>query len=254
MEVSANLKQQNWQSASTVSGMVTSLEQEYENGRDVTFQSLLKEEELKHNIQSITTLFKTLFQDADESTKPVILNNEQWLASFSFIDFLRDVGKQFRLGPMLAKDSVKTRLHSDEGMSFTEFSYQVLQGFDFYHLFKEKQVILQLGGGDQWGNITGGIDLTRRMNQNQVFGLTLPLVTKSDGTKFGKTESGTIWLDSKKTSQYAFYQFWLNTADADVYKFLRYFTFLMKLPLSKLKRTMSKHKVDLQLKAFWQKK
>ena len=128
---------------------------------------------------------------------------------------------------MIQKESVKQRLDREgSGISFTEFSYMILQSYDFAELNKRYSCTVQIGGSDQWGNITGGIDLTRRMNQQKVFGLTLPLVTKSDGTKFGKTESGTIWLDAKKTSQYAFYQFWLNTADADVYKFLRYFTFL----------------------------
>jgi tyrosyl-tRNA synthetase len=128
---------------------------------------------------------------------------------------------------MIQKESVKQRLDRDgEGISFTEFAYMILQSFDFSELYKQYHCSLQIGGSDQWGNITGGIDLTRRQHRAQVFGLTLPLVTKSDGTKFGKTESGTIWLDAKKTSQYAFYQFWINSADADVYQFLRYFTFL----------------------------
>ncbi len=201
---------------------------------------LLKEEELKHNIQSITTLFKTLFQDADESTKPVILNNEQWLASFSFIDFLRDVGKQFRLGPMLAKDSVKTRLHSDEGMSFTEFSYQVLQGFDFYHLFKEKQVILQLGGGDQWGNITAGMELIRKLTGKSAYGLTFPLLTRSDGKKFGKTEEGAIWLSKEKLSPYQFYQYLVRIADADVISLLRMLTFLEMSEIRQIEKDMKK--------------
>lgn len=157
----------------------------------------------------------------------IVANNLDWTENVDVLTFLRDVGKHFSINQMIQKESVKQRIEREgEGISFTEFSYMVLQSYDFAQLNSRHNCTIQIGGSDQWGNITGGIDLTRRMNRQQVFGLTLPLVTKSDGTKFGKTESGTIWLDSQKTSQYAFYQFWLNTADADVYKFLRYFTFL----------------------------
>ncbi len=156
-----------------------------------------------------------------------VVNNLDWVGGMNMLDFLRDVGKYFSVNQMIQKESVKQRLDRDSGgISFTEFSYMILQSYDFAKLNEIENCILQIGGSDQWGNITGGTELTRRMNGNQVFGLTLPLVTKSDGTKFGKTESGTIWLDSSKTSPYAFYQFWLNTADADAYKFLKYFTFL----------------------------
>ena len=156
-----------------------------------------------------------------------VVNNLDWVGGMNMLDFLRDVGKYFSVNQMIQKESVKQRLDRDSGgISFTEFSYMILQSYDFAKLNELENCILQIGGSDQWGNITGGTELTRRMNGNQVFGLTLPLVTKSDGTKFGKTESGTIWLDSSKTSPYAFYQFWLNTADADAYKFLKYFTFL----------------------------
>ena len=161
----------------------------------------------------------------DNSAK--VVNNLDWVGGMNMLDFLRDVGKYFSVNQMIQKESVKQRLDRDSGgISFTEFSYMILQSYDFAKLNEIENCILQIGGSDQWGNITGGTELTRRMNGNQVFGLTLPLVTKSDGTKFGKTESGTIWLDSSKTSPYAFYQFWLNTADADAYKFLKYFTFL----------------------------
>ncbi|MDH5435067.1 MAG: tyrosine--tRNA ligase, partial [Gammaproteobacteria bacterium] len=157
----------------------------------------------------------------------IVVNNLDWTQGVDVLSFLRDVGKHFSINAMIQKESVKQRIDREgEGISFTEFTYMILQSYDFAELNKRYDCTLQIGGSDQWGNITGGIDLSRRMNQNQVFGVTLPLVTKSDGTKFGKTESGTIWLDSSKTSQYAFYQFWINTADADVYKFLRYFTFL----------------------------
>jgi len=157
----------------------------------------------------------------------IVANNLDWTKDVDLLSFLRDVGKHFSINAMIQKESVKQRIEREgAGISFTEFSYMILQSFDFAELNKRHGCTIQIGGSDQWGNITGGIDLTRRMNRQQVYGLTLPLVTKADGSKFGKTEAGTIWLDSNKTSQYAFYQFWINTADADVYKFLRYFTFL----------------------------
>lgn len=156
-----------------------------------------------------------------------VVNNLDWIGKIDLLSFLRDVGKHFSINNMVNKESVKQRLDREgAGISYTEFTYMLLQSYDFAELNRLHDCTLQIGGSDQWGNITGGIDLTRRLNGKQVFGITLPLVTKSDGTKFGKTETGTIWLDPAKTSPYAFYQFWLNTADADVYKFLRYFTFL----------------------------
>ncbi|MEP7731531.1 tyrosine--tRNA ligase [Marinomonas primoryensis] len=163
----------------------------------------------------------------DEANSAEIVNNYDWTKDLSILDFLRDVGKHFSINAMIQKESVKQRINREgEGISFTEFTYMILQSYDFAELNRRHNCTLQIGGSDQWGNITGGTDLTRRQNGNQAFGLTMPLVTKSDGTKFGKTETGTIWLDSSKTSQYAFYQFWLNSADADAYKFLKYFTFL----------------------------
>ncbi|RDL42684.1 tyrosine--tRNA ligase [Marinomonas piezotolerans] len=156
-----------------------------------------------------------------------VVNNLDWTGNMNVIDFLREVGKHFSVNAMINKESVQQRLNREgSGISFTEFSYALLQGMDFAELNRLYDCTLQVGGSDQWGNIVGGIDLSRRQNQAQTFGLTVPLVTKSDGTKFGKTESGAVWLDPKKTSQYSFYQFWLGTADADVYKFLKYFTFL----------------------------
>lgn len=157
----------------------------------------------------------------------IMANNYDWFGGMGCLDFLRDIGKHFSVNAMLAKESVKQRIERDDvGISFTEFAYALLQGYDFAELNKRHGVMLQIGGSDQWGNITWGIDATRRLNQQSVFGLTLPLVTKSDGTKFGKTEGGAVWLNAKKTSPYQFYQFWLKVADADVYKFLKYFTFL----------------------------
>lgn len=169
------------------------------------------------------------FVDFDPSTPngALAVNNLDWTASLDVLDFLRDVGKHFSINSMIQKESVKQRLDREgAGISFTEFSYSLLQGMDFAELNRRHDCTLQVGGSDQWGNIVSGIDLSRRQNQSQCFALTVPLVTKADGTKFGKTESGTIWLDADKTSPYSFYQFWLNAADADVYKFLRYFTFL----------------------------
>lgn len=172
-----------------------------------------------------------------------VINNLDWVGKINVLDFLRDVGKYFSVNNMIQKESVKQRLvREGEGISFAEFTYMLLQSYDFAELAERENCSLQIGGSDQWGNIVGGVDLARRMYGKQVFGLTLPLVTKSDGTKFGKTESGTIWLDSSKTSPYAFYQFWLNTADADAYKFLRYFTFLT---IEKIE-AIEKHDAEIQ--------
>ena len=163
----------------------------------------------------------------DKENAAEVVNNLDWVGNLNVLDFLRDVGKHFSVNNMIQKESVKQRIDREgAGISFTEFTYMLLQSYDFAELANRDACTLQIGGSDQWGNIVGGVDLARRMYSKQVFGLTLPLVTKSDGTKFGKTESGTIWLDPTKTSPYAFYQFWMNTADADVYKFMRYFTFL----------------------------
>lgn len=165
--------------------------------------------------------------DDPKSNAAIMTNNLDWFGSMGALDFLRDIGKHFSVNAMIKKEAVQQRLErDDQGISFTEFAYSLLQGYDFAELYQRHQCVLQIGGSDQWGNIVAGTDLTRRLHRAQVYGLTLPLVVKSDGTKFGKTESGTIWLDAKRTSPYAFYQFWLNTADADVYKFMRYFTFL----------------------------
>jgi len=156
-----------------------------------------------------------------------VVNNLDWIGGLELLPFLRDIGKHFSVNAMIQKESVKQRIEREgSGISFTEFTYMILQSYDFAELNKRYGCGLQLGGSDQWGNITGGIDLTRRLYGNQVFGLTMPLITKSDGSKFGKTESGTVWLDAQRTSPYAFYQFWLGTSDADVYRFLKYFTFL----------------------------
>ena len=177
-------------------------------------------------VESIRNQLKP-FLSFEGDNAAIMANNADWFGSMNCLDFLRDIGKHFSVNAMLNKESVKQRIERDDvGISFTEFAYSLLQGYDFAELNKRHSAVLEIGGSDQWGNITAGIDLTRRLNQKQVFGLTLPLVTKSDGTKFGKTEGGAVWLNAKKTSPYQFYQFWLKVADADVYKFLKYFTFL----------------------------
>ena len=175
------------------------------------------------------------------SNSAVLANNLDWTQGYDVLGFLRDVGKHFSVNAMIQKESVKQRIEREgEGISFTEFSYMLLQSYDFAELNKRCNCTVQVGGSDQWGNITGGIDLTRRIHQKQVFGVTTPLVTKADGTKFGKTESGTIWISPNKTSPYAFYQFWLNVADADVYQFLRYFTFLSAAEIAEIERSDKK--------------
>jgi tyrosyl-tRNA synthetase len=167
------------------------------------------------------------FLNFEVANPAIMANNYDWFSGMNCLEFLRDIGKHFSVNAMIKKESVQQRLsREDQGISYTEFSYSLLQGYDFAELYKRHGCVLQIGGSDQWGNIVAGTDLTRRLYQKQVYGLTLPLITKADGTKFGKTESGAIWLDPKKTSPYAFYQFWLNTSDADVYKFMNFFTFL----------------------------
>lgn len=202
-------------------------------------RQLLDEEMLQKNLEGIKVNLKQVL-DFDCSNKPMILNNYDWFKEFSFIDFLRKIGKHFRLGPMLSKDSVRTRLSSDEGMSFTEFSYQLLQGYDFLHLYENHQVSVQLGGSDQWGNITAGTDLTRKLTGKSVQGITFPLLTKSDGQKFGKSEKGAIWLSPEKLSSYEFYQHLYRVADADVIKLLKMLTFMEIEEIEEIEKSMKK--------------
>ncbi len=186
-------------------------------------RNLLDENTLRHNQDCIKKqLSKFLDFDNDEPNEAVMVNNYDWMKEFSFLEFIRDVGKYITVNYMTAKDSVKKRL--DTGMSFTEFSYQLVQGFDFYHLYANQGVRLQMGGSDQWGNITTGTELIRRKSSGEAYALTSPLIKKADGGKFGKTESGTIWLDPEKTSPYSFYQFWLNTGDEDAESYIKIFT------------------------------
>ena len=196
-------------------------------------RNLLDEATLNHNVAGIKRVLSR-FLDFDSTAKnaPVLVNNYDWMKTFTFIDFAREVGKRITVNYMMAKDSVKKRLSGDgEGMSFTEFTYQLIQGYDFYHLHKHYNCLLQMGGSDQWGNITTGTELVRRMNPNddaKAYAMTCPLITKADGSKFGKSEGGNIWLDADKTSVYKFYQFWLNTTDVDAEKYIKIFTFLDK--------------------------
>ena len=191
-----------------------------------TERSLNTAETVQDWVESIKNQLQP-FLSFEGDNAAIMANNADWFANMNCLDFLRDIGKHFSVNSMLARESVKQRLERDDvGISFTEFAYALLQGYDFAELNRRHQAVLQIGGSDQWGNITAGIDLTRRLHRQSVFGLTLPLVTKADGTKFGKTEGGAVWLNASKTSPYQFYQFWLKVADADVYKFLKYFTFL----------------------------
>ena len=194
-------------------------------------RNLLDEATLRHNQEAIKAqLARFLDFESDQPNRAELVNNYDWMKDVSFLDFAREVGKHITVNYMMAKDSVQKRLNGEarDGLSFTEFTYQLLQGFDFYHLYMTKNCRLQLGGSDQWGNITTGSELVRRKAGGEVFALTCPLITKADGGKFGKTESGNIWLDARYTSPYKFYQFWLNVSDADAEKYLKIFTFLTK--------------------------
>jgi len=200
-------------------------------------RNLLDEQTLRHNQESIKKqIAKFLDFETSDKTKALMLNNYDWMSQFSFLGFIRDVGKHITVNYMMAKDSVKKRIAGDDktGMSFTEFTYQLVQGYDFLHLYKEFECKLQMGGSDQWGNITTGTELIRRKEQGDAFALTCPLITKSDGGKFGKTESGNIWLDPDRTSPYAFYQFWLNVSDDDAVKYIKIFTILPQIDVENL--------------------
>lgn len=195
---------------------------------DPSFKSqervLLNEESLQHNIAGIKAQLEKFLDFNAGLNSAEMVNNRDWFQNFSFLDFIRDVGKHITVNYMMAKDSVKKRLEGDTGMSFTEFSYQLVQGYDFYWLWKNKNCLVQMGGSDQWGNIVTGTELIRRMAGGSAFAITTQLIKKADGTKFGKTESGAVWLDPKKTSPYKFYQFWLNTSDVDAKNWIRIFS------------------------------
>ena len=197
-------------------------------------RNLLNEETLQKNIAGVEKQLRKFLDFENGENAAILTNNLDWMKNMSFIDFIRDVGKHITVNYMSAKDSVKKRIET--GISFTEFSYQLLQGNDFVHLHKNYNCKLQFGGSDQWGNITTGTELIRRKSGGEAFAFTCPLLTKSDGGKFGKTEAGTVWLDPEKTSAYAFYQFWLNASDEDAKKLVRFFTLLSKETIEKLEK------------------
>jgi tyrosyl-tRNA synthetase len=189
-------------------------------------RNLLSEETIQQNMEGIKKQLHRFLDFSCDGNRAIMVNNADWIGKFSFVEFLRDVGKHFRVGEMMGKESVRKRLQSEVGMSFTEFSYQLLQSYDFLHLSREYDCTLQVGGDDQWGNITAGIDLVRKLDGRAVYGLTSPLLTDAGGQKFGKTEAGAVWLDEQKTSPYEFYQYWVRTDDRDVVGLLNLFTFL----------------------------
>jgi tyrosyl-tRNA synthetase len=200
-------------------------------------RSLLTKEHIQANVEAVRPQLARLLDFETKQNPARLVDNADWTAGLSYLDFLRDIGKHFSVNQMVAKESVRARMEDREaGISYTEFSYMLLQAFDFYVLARDHGCELQIGGSDQWGNITAGIDLMRKKLGKPGYGLTLPLITKADGTKFGKTEGGSVWLDPKKTSVYKFYQFWINTADADVIRYLKFFTFLPQEEIAALEK------------------
>ena len=193
------------------------------SGKDNT-RKILDKKDIKKNIKSIKKVFNKILDSSNKKTKPIFVNNAQWLTKLNFIQFLRDIGSHFTINKMLTFDSVKLRLEREQSLSYMEFNYMLLQAYDFYQLFKKKNCILQIGGSDQWGNIVNGVDLIRRMLRKDSFGLTSPLITLASGAKMGKTEKGAIWLNEDLFSPYNYWQFWRNTDDRDVKRFLNYFT------------------------------
>ena len=204
------------------------------SGKDKT-RKILNEEEINRNITNIEKILKNFLDDKDEKTKPIFVNNYDWLKHLNYISFLRDIGKHFTINKMLTFDSVKIRLEREQSLSYMEFNYMILQAYDFLELNKKENCMLQIGGSDQWGNIVNGVDLIKRYSGNQVFGLTTPLITLASGAKMGKTETGAIWLDKKFLSPYDYWQFWRNTDDRDVVKFLKIFTDLEIDEIEKIK-------------------
>jgi len=204
-------------------------------------RQLLSREQVEANVEAIKVQMGRFLDFQVKGNPARILNNADWLMSISLIEFLRDIGKHFTVNYMMAKDSVKSRLEREEGISYTEFSYMLLQAYDFLHLFEHHGCKLQAGGSDQWGNITAGVELIRRMQGKRAYGLVYPLVTSAGGVKLGKTESGTVWLDPNRTSPYRFYQFWLNQDDADVINYLKYFTWLGKPEIEEIEHKVKEH-------------
>ena len=204
------------------------------SGKDKT-RAILDEKTIEKNILNIKKIFKTFLDSKNKNTKPIFVNNYKWLKELNYISFLRDIGKHFTINKMLSFDSVKLRLEREQSLSYMEFNYMILQAYDFLELNNKKNCLLQIGGSDQWGNIVNGVDLIKRYSNNQAYGLTTPLITLSSGAKMGKTESGAIWLDKKLLSPYDYWQFWRNTDDKDVLKFLRIFTDIELQEIEKIK-------------------
>ena len=202
-------------------------------------RKLLTIDQVEHNSEAIKGQLAHFLDFEVKSNPARLMNNADWLMSLNLVEFMRDVGKHFTINYMVSKDSVKSRLKREDGISFTEFSYMLLQSYDFLHLHDHEGCMLQTGGSDQWGNITAGVELIRRMRAVHVYGMVYPLITKSDGTKFGKTESGAVWLSPERTSPYRFYQFWLNTDDRDVVPYLKFFTFLDQATIAELEQTVA---------------
>ena len=193
------------------------------SGKDAT-RKILDEKSIENNIKKIKEIFEKLLDFSNKKTEPIFVNNAEWLKKLNYIEFLRDIGKHFTINKMLSFDSVKLRLEREQSLSYMEFNYMILQAYDFFKLNEKNNCILQIGGSDQWGNIVNGVELIRKLSQKEAFGLTTPLITLSSGAKMGKTESGAIWLDEKLLSPYEYWQFWRNTSDEDVNRFLKYFT------------------------------
>ena len=204
------------------------------SGKDKT-RAILDEKTIEKNILNIKKIFKTFLDSKNKNTKPIFVNNYKWLKELNYISFLRDIGKHFTINKMLSFDSVKLRLEREQSLSYMEFNYMILQAYDFLELNNKENCLLQIGGSDQWGNIVNGVDLIKRYSNNQAYGLTTPLITLSSGAKMGKTESGAIWLDKKLLSPYDYWQFWRNTDDKDVLKFLRIFTDIELQEIEKIK-------------------
>jgi len=206
------------------------------SGKDTT-RKILKQKDIKKNITSIKKMFEKLLNFKSKNTRPIFVDNYSWLGKLNYIDFLRKIGSQFTLNKMLTFESVKSRLDREQSLSYMEFNYMILQAFDFYKLYEREKCILQLGGSDQWGNIVNGVDLIRRIQKKEAFGLTSPLITLSSGAKMGKTEKGAVWLNEKLFSPYDYWQFWRNSDDKDVYRFLRFFTDIDVNTITKLEET-----------------
>ncbi len=213
------------------------------SGKDKT-RKILSEDEIEKNIKNIEKILKNFLDVVDEKTKPIFVNNYTWLKDLNYISFLRDIGKHFTINKMLTFDSVKTRLEREQSLSYMEFNYMILQAYDFLELNKKENCVLQIGGSDQWGNIVNGVELIKRYSNNQAFGLTTPLITLASGAKMGKTESGAIWLDKKFLSAYDYWQFWRNTDDRDVLKFLNIFT---DLNIAEIKNLENNNINDLKI-------